>query len=401
MPINPYGAKPLAKPAGSRAWDDILGELSPEEVDLLTSGNLTLPKSPAPGLMLGGGALMPGGPAGAPPGPSPLNPFSLSPEHLDLLSSPDESETLAERLRALREEDAQEKPRYSTGLGALAGLFGNTIGQGVRAGQMHNLQADMEASRTKEAKRNALQMAMAQQQALAKLKTAAETKAAEDAKERAEKLADKTSGNAEWDRRNALEAKQGLQRAYAGAGIADARLRTSDELTNTRAVEREDRAAEAKKKASVVDVEERARNIDRTLGDLEKQLTEGGGTNEFTGTQNELLEGLITSYATDMAKLRDPTSVAREGEVALEKKALFQPGIRSLGMRDATALELVKKARERARERRDEAYRVRGLKPSEPDPGTPEIPTVKERRTLGDGRTIELLSDGTKRIASP
>lgn len=126
-----------------------------------------------------------------------------------------------------------------------------------------------------------------------------------------------------------------------------------------------------KKVAGMADVEERARNIDSSLAQLE-ELVGKRGTYEMFGPENEQLEALVTSYATDMAKLRDPTSVAREGEVALEKKAMFEPGTWKVS--NATALQLVKDARKRAAQRRAEAYRVRGLEaPADGGGPTPAV----------------------------
>lgn len=165
-------------------------------------------------------------------------------------------------------------------------------------------------------------------------------------RDRADKSADTAAQHSWQEQQNELNRKSQERAALSAAG-----------RTQGNALAAEDRADLRKREASVREVEEKYGNITRSLDDLEKLVGEGG-TFETFGPHNAMLEGLITSYATDMAKLRDPTSVAREAEVELEKKALFSPGLRT---RNATALDLIRNAKQKVQERRNEAYKVRGL----------------------------------------
>lgn len=206
------------------------------------------------------------------------------------------------------------------------------------------------------------------QQRLAQMKSLLAKKAELDAKQRAEAegLAFDRERFAETVRHNKATEEAAAKRG-SGGGLSPSlayRMGRDQMEDERRRQERADNkqttidAEQRKKAAAMADVEERARNIDNSLAELEK-LVDADGTYEMFGPHNERLEALITSYATDMAKLRDPTSVAREGEVALEKKAMFEPG--SMRLANDTALTLIRDARKRAAERRNEAYRVRGL----------------------------------------
>lgn len=148
----------------------------------------------------------------------------------------------------------------------------------------------------------------------------------------------------------------------------DNQLKLEDAKTRRLAVENRPAAGTAKAKSEVMAVEDRVKNINRSLDQMEA-IVKKHGTMDLTGPTTELLEGAMTSYAVDMAKLRDPTSVAREGEVEMEKKALFRPGLASWRTSNATALELIKAARANVAKRRDVAYEVRGLNPNEAEGG--------------------------------
>lgn len=145
---------------------------------------------------------------------------------------------------------------------------------------------------------------------------------------------------------------------------------------------------EAAKQKSVSEIEERSRNMNKTLDDMADQIKKYG-TFEAFGPENANLDALITSYAIDMAKLRDPTSVAREGEVEMERKALGNPGAWT---DDNTILALIKKAKERIGERRAEAYRARNLDmPVEAE--SQAAPASAPLRKTVNGKTYE--NDGT------
>lgn len=179
-------------------------------------------------------------------------------------------------------------------------------------------------------------------------------------------------------RQDRIDAREDNQRhseqmaaANRAAQIAAARISAGlgmdrEVRAENRALAREDRAAERKKEAATMEIEERFRGADKALADMESMVNEDG-TFETFGDHNALLEALVTSFSTDMAKLRDPDSVAREAEVALERRALGD--FNRLGVRNQTALDIIRKTRERLAERRGEAYRVRGM-------DAPEIPSA-------------------------
>lgn len=90
-------------------------------------------------------------------------------------------------------------------------------------------------------------------------------------------------------------------------------------------------------------------------------LIDAYGTSE---TVTPGIEGQMSQLANDMAvdaaKLKDPTSVARPGEVELELQNLFKPG---MWQRDASARAKIQSFLDNAESRRATAYSVRGLPP--------------------------------------
>lgn len=122
------------------------------------------------------------------------------------------------------------------------------------------------------------------------------------------------------------------------------------------------RLADEKRTATVREIQERANNIETNISKLENMIRESG-TYELMGSHNQVLDGLVETIATDMAKLQDPESVARPGEVALVKRSLIQSGFKN---RNSTALDILDKFRNQIRDRVDNAYSVRNLpKPAE------------------------------------
>lgn len=70
-----------------------------------------------------------------------------------------------------------------------------------------------------------------------------------------------------------------------------------------------------------------------------KQLIKDYGTFELTGPQSESMDSLIYQMAVDYAKLVDPESVAREGEVAAAQKYMLP--VKGLTVRNDTAVQLI------------------------------------------------------------
>jgi len=116
-------------------------------------------------------------------------------------------------------------------------------------------------------------------------------------------------------------------------------------------------AIEEVKKKSLLEVEDRYNTIEQNLTELQKMVKETGGF-DFTGPQNKQMEQLIDSIAVDMAKLQDPSSVARESEVAQAKKLLFEPGF---FQRQGNIEKVLNSFKEIAQRKKSTAYKVRGL----------------------------------------
>ncbi len=112
---------------------------------------------------------------------------------------------------------------------------------------------------------------------------------------------------------------------------------------------------------TVTEVRERAGNIRSSL-DQADAIIQKWGTFELTGSEQAKLNKALSDVATDMAKLKDPASAARESEVESELGNLgFKAG--SLTTSNATARELLKNYRAAVDRREQEAFRVRGLPP--------------------------------------
>lgn len=112
-----------------------------------------------------------------------------------------------------------------------------------------------------------------------------------------------------------------------------------------------------KKNSAVTEIQDRYLNI---MGEIENlgSLIDKDGTYNVMGPQNEIIDQKITSIATDMAKLVDPTSVARESEVAAFKKMLFSP---TPFIQDSTAKDVLGSFKKMVEDRLSTAYKVRGL----------------------------------------
>ena len=145
-------------------------------------------------------------------------------------------------------------------------------------------------------------------------------------------------------RRQDLQAQRDLKREDKQAAVD---LKKQEKLD----------AEEKKKKDAVIEVETRRQNINDNIGILEKMIDDKG-TYETMGSHNQDMDRLVEAIATDMAKLADPTSVARPSEVDAVKKNLVSP---SMTQRNSTALNILKNFRGEVDRRSDKAYEVRGL----------------------------------------
>jgi hypothetical protein len=131
--------------------------------------------------------------------------------------------------------------------------------------------------------------------------------------------------------------------------LAEAQKKASGELTP---------AERAKRKTEGMKVLERTKNIDRMLNKLSK-IIEEKGTWQAIGAHNKEINDIIYNVAIEHAKLVDPDSVAREGEVVAAKKyGLFEA---TPFLLESTAQDIIKNFRENSKARLQNALEVRGL----------------------------------------
>lgn len=130
-----------------------------------------------------------------------------------------------------------------------------------------------------------------------------------------------------------------------------------------------------KKQTALVEVEDRRRNIEDNLTLLENMIKDKG-TYEVLGSHNADLDRRVEAIATDMAKLADPSSVARPAEVEAFKKGLVQST--ATGMRNSTALDILKNFRGELGSRVANAYKIRGAN----DPGEQSARAPRTEMTL-------------------
>lgn len=145
-----------------------------------------------------------------------------------------------------------------------------------------------------------------------------------------------------------------------------------------------DKAAKAstdKKKQQVLEVDNYVGNIKRNIQLVKDQIAKTG-TFELVGPEGAVNERRLTEIATDMAKLADPGSVAREGEVMLMRKGLVDTGLGGSFTRDNTAQAVLDALAADVDQRRKEAYLVRGLEMAEPPP--PDAPPTAVGPQMSD-----------------
>lgn len=165
------------------------------------------------------------------------------------------------------------------------------------------------------------------------------------------------------------EAQVALQRDQLASQERNQSLNRAQQLQ----LARENNAAELKRQGlkmgtegAVVDkktqgllneVSDRHANIKRELGNL-RRMVKDDGTWEMVGPHNATLDQKLTAIATDYAKLSDPESIARPGEVEQAKKMLFEVG---LGTKNSTADQILQNFEGMVDDRLKTAYQVRGV----------------------------------------
>ena len=135
-------------------------------------------------------------------------------------------------------------------------------------------------------------------------------------------------------------------------------------------------SATEKKRQQVLEVENFTSNIDRNIEAVKEQIDKTG-TFELTGPEGAIMDRRLTEIATDLAKLADPTSVAREGEVKLMRQGLVDSGFLGLATSNKTAKAVLDALKEDVKQRRITAYQKRGLDhPDGAAPAADAMPTA-------------------------
>lgn len=162
-------------------------------------------------------------------------------------------------------------------------------------------------------------------------------------------------------------------------------------------LDKEDRERLDKKKAVTNEVEDRRQNIMSNVTELDRMITENG-TWELFGSHNQDMDRLAEQIQTDMAKLMDPSSVARPSEVEAVKKSLVQPGLRNS---NSTARDILKNFKNEVNRRQDNAYKIRGVDlpvaPPESSQGSGRS-VVKKQYSKSANKTKLIYSDGSEEI---
>lgn len=122
-----------------------------------------------------------------------------------------------------------------------------------------------------------------------------------------------------------------------------------------------------KKAQAMFEIEDRRKNINDNLDTLDTMIKDDG-TWEMFGEHNQNIDRKLDQIATDMAKLMDPSSVARPSEVEQIKKGLMTPT-----NKNSTARQILMDFKNEVKTRADSAYNIRGLekppeKSTEPPP---------------------------------
>lgn len=117
---------------------------------------------------------------------------------------------------------------------------------------------------------------------------------------------------------------------------------------------------EEKRKTEARHIEEFVQNIRDNIAEV-RSMIQDKGTYEVMGPHNEILNARLLAIGTDLAKLRDPGSVAKEGEVRRELQGL--PKVSAFAMRNETALATLDNLEKQIEQRRRRAYEIRTLSP--------------------------------------
>lgn len=176
----------------------------------------------------------------------------------------------------------------------------------------------------------------------------------------AEKQLDRQLKEKQLQEQAAMRREDAARRKEEKQMMLDARAQEKEA-----AIEAKKEASQEKQKQSMNEVSDRYLNIKDNISKL-KGLVEQTGGGSFLGPENKQMDQYITGIATDMAKLVDPSSVARETEVEGFKKMLFEPGVgTALGNRTSTLQSVLKNFEDMVDKRLDTAYKIRGIEKPE------------------------------------
>lgn len=125
------------------------------------------------------------------------------------------------------------------------------------------------------------------------------------------------------------------------------------------------KATMEKKKQQVLEVDGFSANIKRNIRLVKEQIARTG-TFELTGPEGAIITRRLNDIAIDLAKLKDPGSVAKETEVESERRSLVDTGFLGAFTRDDTAQAVLAELDADVDRRREEAYLVRGLEMGAP-----------------------------------
>lgn len=186
------------------------------------------------------------------------------------------------------------------------------------------------------------------------------------------------------------ERAQARQEARADRALArEAQAMNRDVTFQQKQEEKKD-----KQKQLMSEVEDRRQNIDYNLDKLNKMVDEYG-TYEMFGSHNQDMDRLIDQVATDMAKLSDPSSVARPSEVDAVKRNLIQSGFQNS---NATAKKIIQNFKDEVNQRANLAYKVRGLEAPQQAQPQSQKKEVRRQRNKETGEIRVTYDDGSTQI---
>lgn len=143
-------------------------------------------------------------------------------------------------------------------------------------------------------------------------------------------------------------------------------------------------AGQQKQQQAMNEVNDRYTNIKDSINNL-RGIVNQYGTQELFGPENKIMDQQITAIATDMAKLVDPASVARESEVAAFKKMLFEPGF---WQRESSVQGVLSSFEDLVDKRLENAYKIRGLERPQTIPKSGSFP-----RQVRKGNQVATVSN--------